>query len=96
MMKTILLNILSIHPLASFTATHDIPGVVTMLNAGVHRNNSLFAISLKPLPHLDGRNVVVGHVVEGLDAIESLSKVYCYKGVPLDPVVIKNCGVVDA
>lgn len=107
MMKTLLLNILSMHPLASFTATHDIPGVVTMLNAGVHRNNSLFAISLKPLPHLgflflflsydsDGRNVVVGHVVEGLDAIESLSKVYCYKGVPLDPVVIKNCGVVDA
>ena len=40
--------------------------------------------------------MVVGHVVEGLDAIESLSKVYCYKGVPLDPVVIKYCGVVDA
>lgn len=39
--------------------------------------------------------MVVGHVVEGLDAIESLSKVYCYKGVPLDPVMIKNCGVVD-
>ena len=37
----------------NFIAHHDIPGVVTMLNAGVHRNNSLFAISLKPLPHLD-------------------------------------------
>ena len=52
MMKTLLPNILSMLPFASFTATHDIPGVVTMLNAGVHRNNSLFAISLKPLPHL--------------------------------------------
>lgn len=74
-----------------------------MLNAGVHKNNSLFAISLKPLPHLgmilniminvDGRNVVVGHVVEGLECIEELSKVYCYKGVPLDPVIIKDCGI---
>lgn len=90
----------------SFTDIHDIPGVVTMLNAGVHKNNSLFAISLKPLPHLgissspgsslDGRNVVVGHVVEGMDVIESLSNVFCYKGVPLDPVMIKDCGVVSS
>lgn len=66
-----------------------------MLNAGVHKNNSLFAISLKPLPHLDGRNVVVGHVVEGLKCIEELSKAYCYKGVPLDPVIIKDCGILS-
>ena len=52
MMKTLLPNILFARLGASFTGTHDIPGVVTMLNAGVHRNNSLFAISLKPLPHL--------------------------------------------
>lgn len=75
-----------------------------MLNAGVHKNNSLFAITLKPMPHLggciinllcvDGRNVVVGHVVEGLEEIENLSRAYCYKGVPLDPVKIKNCGIV--
>ena len=37
--------------------THDIPGVLTMVNAGTHKNNSIFAISLKPLPHL-GRMVV--------------------------------------
>ena len=77
-----------------------------MLNAGVHKNNSLFAISLKPLPHLgisfsaslflDGRNVVVGHVVEGMDVIKSLSNVFCYKGVPLDPMIIKDCGVVSS
>lgn len=36
----------------TFINNHDIPGVVTMLNSGVHKNNSLFAISLKPLPHL--------------------------------------------
>ena len=76
-----------------------------MLNAGSHTNNSLFAISLKPLPHLgslsltssslDGRNVVVGHVTKGLDSIQNLSKVFCYKGVPLDPVTIKDCGVLN-
>lgn len=89
-----------------FTSTHDIPGVVTMLNAGSHTNNSLFAISLKPLPHLstylfhvlriDGRNVVVGHVVKGMENVVNLSKVFCYKGVPLDPVTIKDCGVISS
>ncbi|OAO17870.1 hypothetical protein AV274_0398 [Blastocystis sp. ATCC 50177/Nand II] len=80
----------------NFIAHHDIPGVVTMLNAGVHKNNSLFAITLKPMPHLDGRNVVVGHVVQGLEEITNLSHVYCYKGVPLDPVRIKSCGVMKS
>ena len=28
-----------------------------MLNAGVHKNNSLFAITLKPMPHLGGYNI---------------------------------------
>ena len=77
-----------------------------MLNAGSHTNNSLFAISLKPLPHLsnsligvlniDGRNVVVGHVVKGMENVVSLSNLYCYKGVPLDPVYIKDCGVISS
>lgn len=39
---------------------------------------------------------MVGHVVEGMDVIESLSNVFCYKGVPLDPVMIKDCGVVSS
>ena len=76
-----------------------------MLNAGSHTNNTLFAISLKPLPHLgllapsssslDGRNEVVGHVTKALDSEKNLSKVFCYKGVPLDPVTIKDCGVLS-
>lgn len=40
--------------------------------------------------------MVVGHVVEGLDAISALSNVFCYKGVPLDPVVIKDCGILPS
>lgn len=35
----------------------------------------------------------MGHVVEGLDAVSELSKSYCFKGVPLDPVTIKDCGI---
>ena len=38
---------------------------------------------------------MVGHVLEGLDAISALSKSFCYKGVPLDPVVIVDCGIVN-
>lgn len=52
MTRTSSLNILILPTVCSFTCTHDIPGVVTMLNAGVHKNNSLFAITLKPMPHL--------------------------------------------
>jgi cyclophilin family peptidyl-prolyl cis-trans isomerase len=68
-------------------------GVIGMANAGVNTNASQFFISLGPLPHLNGRNVAFGKVVEGQKVLKSIENVYAVKGKPLSDVEITACGV---
>ncbi|CAI5701972.1 hypothetical protein KXD40_000306 [Peronospora effusa] len=68
-------------------------GVLGMANAGINRNASQFFISLKPLPHLNGRNVAFGKIVEGKDVLKSMQSVYCVQHKPLTDIEIVNCGV---
>ena len=51
---------------------HDVPGVLSMANAGPNTNGSQFFLTFAPQPHLDGRHAVFGKVVEGLDVLLSL------------------------
>eukprot|EP00639_Heterosigma_akashiwo_P034855 CAMPEP_0194715702 /NCGR_PEP_ID=MMETSP0296-20130528/7465_1 /TAXON_ID=39354 /ORGANISM="Heterosigma akashiwo, Strain CCMP2393" /LENGTH=202 /DNA_ID=CAMNT_0039615713 /DNA_START=87 /DNA_END=692 /DNA_ORIENTATION=- len=48
-----------------FVIPHTAPGLLTMATAGVHQNGSLFYVTTAPAPHLDGRSVAFGRVVEG-------------------------------
>ncbi|RLN71937.1 hypothetical protein BBJ28_00012033 [Nothophytophthora sp. Chile5] len=68
-------------------------GVLGMANAGSNKNASQFFISLAPLPHLNGRNVAFGKVVEGKNVLKSIESVYSVKGKPLTDVEIIECGV---
>ncbi|KAG7396314.1 hypothetical protein PHYBOEH_002495 [Phytophthora boehmeriae] len=68
-------------------------GVLGMANAGVNKNASQFFISLAPLPHLNGRNVAFGKVVEGKNVLKSIENVYCVQHKPLTDVEIVSCGV---
>lgn len=68
-------------------------GVLGMANAGVNKNASQFFISLRALPHLNGRNVAFGKVVEGMNVLKSIEGVYCVKGKPLSEVQITDCGL---
>ncbi|KAF1774486.1 Cyclophilin-like domain [Phytophthora cactorum] len=52
-----------------------------------------FFISLKPLPHLNGRNVAFGKVVEGKNVLKNIEGVYCVKNKPLTDIEIVSCGV---
>jgi cyclophilin family peptidyl-prolyl cis-trans isomerase len=66
-----------------------------MANNGVHRNNSQFFISLAPLPHLDGRNVSIGRVVDGFEVLDAIEKSFTVDLKPMNPITVTECGLVS-
>lgn len=77
----------------NFTLTHD-RGTLSMLNADSSKNanNSQFFISSIPAPWLDGKHVVFGKVVEGLEVLDKIEAQGQTSGVPKAPVKIADCG----
>ena len=79
-----------------FFVPHAEPGLLTMASAGVDGNGSQFYVTVEPAPHLDGRCVAFGRLVEGLDVVRHLhDSLYTQRGVPVEKVVVEECGVVD-
>ena len=80
---------------------HDGMGVVSMGNTGKNSNSSQFFITFGPCKQLDGKHVVFGRVVEGMELIEKINQEIavapggvCEK--PLKSLVIADCGVLSA
>ena len=76
----------------NFKLKHKSAGLLSMANAGKDTNGSQFFITTKETPWLDGKHVVFGEVVEGMEVVRKIEAVGSPSGAPSKRVVIVDSG----
>ncbi|XP_066270380.1 uncharacterized protein [Branchiostoma lanceolatum] len=76
----------------NFVLNHTGPGVLSMANAGPDTNGSQFFITFVVTAWLDGRHVVFGRVVEGMDVLYQIEAVGSQSGATSKDVIIADSG----
>lgn len=80
----------------NFKMQHTKPGILSMANSGPNTNGSQFFICTRKTPHLDGKHVVFGEVVEGMELLAEIEKEGSKSGKPSSKVTIRDCNEVGA
>jgi len=78
----------------NFILKHGGPGTLSMANAGPNTNGSQFFICTAETSWLDGKHVVFGEVVEGLDVVMAMDKLGSQTGKPKAKLTIAASGQV--
>ncbi|XP_041643636.1 peptidyl-prolyl cis-trans isomerase-like [Cheilinus undulatus] len=76
----------------NFTLKHTDKGILSMANAGPNTNGSQFFICTAPTAWLDGKHVVFGKVVEGMDVVSAMESLGSQSGKTSKKIIIADCG----
>merc|ERR1712188_131834 len=76
----------------NFKLKHTGPGMLSMANAGKDTNGSQFFLTTVTTSWLDGKHVVFGKVIEGMDIVKKVEAVGSSSGTPSSEVLIADSG----
>jgi len=77
-----------------FQLRHDKPGLLSMANSGPDTNSSQFFITTVLTQWLDGKHVVFGEVIEGMDVVKEIEMLGMPNGKPKTQTTITASGII--